>query len=211
MDENASQLESSSREEKLPAWCNRVGDGAQRHEKREAWESYSRGYGVPSSENGPDSTSAERSCTSPVPFESPQGRNSKEEQVSKVWLHPSNEAQFDVSGVPALTLPYYLTGMMNQVMMPLSAQLYQRNLHDVPKHTTSAMVPQYNYLLQCPPHLPVMMPFPYYPASIYLQPGQMPASHPWPSIGTSSSIEVKTGQVKRREAAVIKFRQKRKD
>ncbi|XP_043721628.1 two-component response regulator-like APRR1 [Telopea speciosissima] len=212
VDENT-RLESSSREEKFPQWCNRVSDDAQNCENREAGVSFSHGYGLPVSHNGPDSTSTERSCTLPMPWEFQQQRSSKEGQQSTVLLHPSNEPQVDVLGVPTLTpLPYYFSGMMNQVMMPSSAQMYQRNLHDLPKHTTSAMLPQYNNLSQCPPRLPVITSIPYYPVSICLQPGQMPATHVWPSVGSSSSTEVKeAGRVEKREAALIKFRQKRKD
>ncbi|KAF8396774.1 hypothetical protein HHK36_018406 [Tetracentron sinense] len=212
VDESATQSEHCSREGKLQVWCKQVGDDAQRQENQEAWENYSKGNGLSSSENCPDSTSAEKSCTPSVPLEFPQGMNSKEEQLSTVLLRPSNEAQVDVSGVRTLPpLPYYLSGMMNQVMMPSSAQQYKGNAHDFPKHATSGMLTQYNNYQQCPSHVPVMASFPYYPVNICLQPGQIPPTHLWPSIGSSSSTEVKPNRFERREAALMKFRQKRKD
>ncbi|XP_042511215.1 two-component response regulator-like APRR1 [Macadamia integrifolia] len=209
VDENTLRLETSSIEEKLPQWCKRVSDDAPSCENTKAGESYTHGYDIPVSHNGPDSTSTERSCTPPVPWEFLQQRSSKEQQ-STTLLHPSNGPQVDVSGVPTLApLPYYFSSMMNQVTMPSSAQMYQQNLRDMPKHTTSSLLPQYNH--HCPPRLPVMTSFPYYPVSICLQPGQIPATHVWPSGGSSSSTEVKAGRVEKREAALIKFRQKRKD
>ncbi|KAJ4969789.1 hypothetical protein NE237_002888 [Protea cynaroides] len=212
IDGNTPRLESSSGEEKLSQLYKRVSDGAQSCNNRGAWKSYSRGLGVPIRQNGPDSTSTERPCTSPVPWEFLQPRNSKEVQQSTALLNPNNEPQVDASSVPAPTpLPYYLSGMVNQVMMLSSSQMFQQNLHNLPKHTTAAMLPQYNHFSHGPPHLPMMTSFPYYPVSMCLQPGQMPTTHMWPSVGNSSSTEAKTGRVEKREAALIKFRQKRKD
>ncbi|KAF8397503.1 hypothetical protein HHK36_016420 [Tetracentron sinense] len=198
VDECATQSEYSSREGKLRVWCKQVDDDSQRQENREAWENYSEGNSFPSGDNGPDSTSAERSCTPSVPLEFPQGRNSKEEQLSSVLLHPSNEieARADVSGVPALTpLPYYMPGMMNQVTMSSSRQMYQGNVHDFPKHANSGALTHYNNLQQCLPHVPVMTTFPYYPVNLCLQPGQISATHFWPLIGSSSSTELKPDRV----------------
>ncbi|KAJ6687958.1 TWO-COMPONENT RESPONSE REGULATOR [Salix koriyanagi] len=73
------------------------------------------------------------------------------------------------------------------------------------------MLPRYTHLPQCPPHMSGMPPFPYYPFSVCLQPGQMPTAPSWPSFGTSTSSDVKLNKVDRREAALIKFRQKRKE
>ncbi|GAB4845429.1 Tor complex Tor2 interacting protein 1 [Ancistrocladus abbreviatus] len=101
-------------------------------------------------------------------------------------------------------------GAMNQVMMPPSAQLYQKNLHDIQNHTT-AMMPHYNHFPHCPSHVSGMASFPYYPMGICLQPGQMPAAHQWPSLGSSTAGETKADKVDRREAALMKFRRKRKE
>ncbi|GKA88992.1 two-component response regulator-like APRR1 [Tanacetum coccineum] len=64
----------------------------------------------------------------------------------------------------------------------------------------------------CPPHhMPGMTSYPYYPVNLCL-PGQMPPGmHPWPSYGGSSSNNVNVPKLDRREAALLKFRQKRKD
>uniref|UniRef100_A0A803P9K5 Two-component response regulator-like APRR1 n=1 Tax=Cannabis sativa TaxID=3483 RepID=A0A803P9K5_CANSA len=102
--------------------------------------------------------------------------------------------------------------VVNQVMISSSAQICQKNPHELQNHATTVMMPQYNHLQQCPPHLAAgMTSFPYYPVSVCLQPGQMPTNHSWPSFGNSSSPEVKLNKVDRREAALIKFRQKRKE
>ncbi|ONI08737.1 hypothetical protein PRUPE_5G198000 [Prunus persica] len=107
--------------------------------------------------------------------------------------------------------PFICLGRVNQVMMSSSAHVYQKNLHDMQNHATTAIMPQYNHLPHCPPHVNGMASFPYYPVSICLQPGQMPNTHSWPSFGNSSSTEVNLNKVDRREAALIKFRQKRKE
>ncbi|KAF8399527.1 hypothetical protein HHK36_015394 [Tetracentron sinense] len=201
----AAELEYSSKEERLQEWCEQVGDDTHKREIGEAWENYSQDSHFTNNEYGPGLTS---SSTPLVPLGFPPRRHSKEEQLSKVLMHPRNESQVDVTGVPAHNhLPKYISGVTNQVM-PSSAQPYQNNLHDLQKHATSAMVPQYNHLPQCPPLEPVMATFPYYPVNVYLQsnPTQL-----CPSIGSSSSTEVKPDRVDRREAALIKFRQKKKE
>lgn len=129
-------------------------------------------------------------------------------------MHPRNESQQNGYGLPAY--PFCEAGFMNQVMMSSSSpQVYQKNLHEIQYRATTSMMPQYfhpqhNNLPQCPPCLSGMAPFPYYPFSKCLQPGQMPTAHSWPSFGSSSG-EVKLNKIDRREAALIKFRQKRKD
>ena len=61
-----------------------------------------------------------------------------------------------------------------------------------------------------PQHMPGMTSFPYYPqVNLYIQPGQMP--HPWPAYGSTLSNDEKSQTVGRREAALLKFRQKRKE
>ncbi|XP_015892310.3 two-component response regulator-like APRR1 isoform X2 [Ziziphus jujuba] len=196
-----------------------VDDLQVQHQNGEAArESTSPGDDLPSSTTSfPDSLSMERSCTPPsAGTEFLQHENdSKEENFSQVLMHPRNESQHNVSGLPAY--PYCVSGFMNQVMMSSSSvQVYQKNLHDIQNHATTSMIPQYNHpqhnhLPQCPPRLSGMgASFPYYPFSICLQPGQMPTAHSWPSFGSSSG-EVKLNRIDRREAALIKFRQKRKE
>ncbi|KAJ4841054.1 hypothetical protein Tsubulata_009399 [Turnera subulata] len=178
-------------------------------ENGEAWESYSQGDDFRSSSSIPDSISLERSCTPPL---SREVQNFKEENPPQVPMHQRNESQLEASGLSTQSMyPYYMSGIMNQVLMPSSAQLYQKNLHELPSHPASAILPQYNHLQQCPPHMAGMTSFPYYPVSLCLQPGQMPANQSWPSFGSSSSPDVKLNKVDRREAALMKFRQKRKE
>ncbi|OVA12226.1 Signal transduction response regulator [Macleaya cordata] len=208
MNENTAKVEESSRKQKLQACDKQLGADVRRQETQVSWENYCTN-GFPSSDNGPGITNVERSCTPPMPLENPDGRNSKEEQPSTVLLHPRNEAQVDVSGGQALTpLPYYVPGMMNQVMMPSPSQLYQGNPQDLPKNSTSSMLAPYNPLQQHA-NVPGMSSYPYYP--ICVQQGQMPTTHMWPSIASTPSNEAKPTQFERREAALIKFRQKRKD
>ncbi|PON68938.1 Two-component response regulator-like [Parasponia andersonii] len=198
------------------------------HENGEAWESYSQGDDVPSSTSVPDSLSLERSCTPPAQRELPNEDNFMKERFSHVQVHRGNgvEAQegngvrvhqrngpqHEDSNLPTqAAYPYCMSGVVNQVMISSSAQVSQKNLHEMQNRATTVMMPHYNHLPQCPPHLTGMTSFSYYPVSICLQPGQMPTNHSWPSFGGSSSNEVKLNKVDRREAALIKFRQKRKE
>ncbi|KAI3872984.1 hypothetical protein MKX03_001737 [Papaver bracteatum] len=143
-----------------------------------------------------------------MPSRNQDGRNSKpEEQPSTLFLAPRNEVQVDVSrgqGIPPF--PYYLPGMMNQVMMPSPALLYQGNPQNMLNSSTSAMSPCIP--LQQHANIPGMTSFPFYP---FIQQGQMTTTHMWPPIASVPPSEVKPTQVERREAALIKFRQKRKD
>ncbi|KAL5815825.1 hypothetical protein ACOSQ3_024203 [Xanthoceras sorbifolium] len=209
VDESAAQ--NARMEEKCRPCIQQVVSDTHIHENGEAWENYSKGNDFPSSSSVPDSLSMERSSTPPVSVEFPQQRNFNDEKLSQAHVPPRNETQHDLSGLPAqTTYPYYMSGAVNQVMMPSSAQLYQKNLHDLQNHATSAMLSQYNHLPQCLPHVNGMASFPYYPVSMCLQPGQIPTNS-WPSFGSSASTEVKLNKVDRREAALIKFRQKRKE
>lgn len=165
---------------------------------------------MPSHSSFPDSVSMERSCTLPELTKLVHEKNFKEDKISHVLVPPRNEPQHDFSGLPAqVAYPYCMSGVVNQVMMSSTPQAYQKNLHDMRNHATASMMPQYNHLPQCPPHVSGMASFPYYPFSICLQPGQMPTNS-WPSVGSFSN-ELKISKVDRREAALIKFRQKRKE
>lgn len=186
-------------EEKCQPCCQQVVNDTQIHENGEAWENYSQGEDFRSSSSLPDSLSMERSCTPPTDF--PQNRNFKDEKFFQPHVPTQNEP-------PQATYQYYMSGAMNQVILPSSSsQMYQKNLHELQNH---AMLPQYNHLPQCVPHVNGMASFPYYPVNMCLQPGQVSANS-WPSFGNSSSTEVKMNKADRREAALIKFRQKRKE
>ena len=206
--------------EKHQACGNPVVVDTRIQENGEAWESYSQGDDIPSSTSALDSLSMERSCTPPAQRELPNENNFPKERFSNVpvhqgnglQVHQENGVQHEDSSVPArATYPYCMSGVVNQVMISSSAQVSQKNLHEMQNHATTVMMPQYNHLPHCPPHLTGMTSFPYYPVSICLQPGQMPTNHSWPSFGGSSATEVKLNKVDRREAALIKFRQKRKE
>ncbi|XP_012080307.1 two-component response regulator-like APRR1 isoform X3 [Jatropha curcas] len=202
--------QNSRTEEKLQARGQQPVNGTQLHENGETRESYSQDEFCRSS-SVPDSISMERSCTPPMSREFPQ-KNSKDESLSLVLMHSRNDLQLDASGLSTQNVyPYYMSGVVNQVLMPSSAQLYQKNLHELQTNVPSAIMPQYNHLQQCSPHVTGMASFPYYPVNICLQPGQMPTAHSWPSFGNSSSADVKINKVDRREAALMKFRQKRKE
>ncbi|GMP33411.1 hypothetical protein CsSME_00006740 [Camellia sinensis var. sinensis] len=198
-----------STEIKLNARVGQAGNDTQDCENEEAQESHFQGDDFPGSSSNPDSLCMERSSTPPVLMEFPQQNNSKMEEFAQLHMHLNNEFHGDVSGFHAHTAyPYYISGVMNQVMMS-SAQMHQNNLQDLPNH----MLPQYGHIPpHCRPHVQGMASFPYYhPVSIYTQPGQMPATRQWPSHGSPSANEGKISKVDRREAALMKFRQKRKE
>ncbi|KAH7856877.1 hypothetical protein Vadar_006515 [Vaccinium darrowii] len=202
----------SINDSKLDPWVGQVGNDTRGCENREVHETQSQGDDFPSSGSIPDSLSMERSSTPPVFREFRQQRDTKMEEFSQVQMHPDNESHLrDVSGFhPHPAYPYFVPGVMNQIMMP-PAQIYQNNLQDLPNHATTGMLPQYGHMPQCPPH---MASFPYYPFGLCMQPGQIPTTHPWqPSYGNGSSSAVvgKVAKVDRREAALLKFKQKRKE
>jgi pseudo-response regulator 1 len=90
--------------------------------------------------------------------------------------------------------PYYMpAGVMNQhYMMTSSSSSHHHH-----------MLPPYNHIPHYPPHLPPQ--YPYYPWTP--SPGHMPAEQqPQSRMGPARS-----GKIDRREAALIKFRQKRKE
>ncbi|KAF2318004.1 hypothetical protein GH714_041331 [Hevea brasiliensis] len=185
-------------EEKVQACGRQVVIDAQLHENGEIWESYSQDD-FHSSSSIPDSLSLERSCTPPMSRKFPP-RNFKDEKCPQVLMHSRNELQYDASGISSQSVyPFYMSGVVNQVIMPSSAQLYQKNMHELQSNAPSAMLPQYNHLPQCSPHVSGMASFPYYPVNICLQPGQMPTNHSWPSFGSSSSPDVKLNKLDRRE------------
>ncbi|KAF2316063.1 hypothetical protein GH714_040858 [Hevea brasiliensis] len=138
-------------EEKVQACGRQVVIDAQLHENGEIWESYSQDD-FHSSSSIPDSLSLERSCTPPMSRKFPP-RNFKDEKCPQVLMHSRNELQYDASGISSQSVyPFYMSGVVNQVIMPSSAQLYQKNMHELQSNAPSAMLPQYNHLPQCSPH-----------------------------------------------------------
>ncbi|XP_020103089.1 two-component response regulator-like PRR1 isoform X1 [Ananas comosus] len=115
----------------------------------------------------------------------------------------SSEGQNNVSGAPSVFhFPLYYPGMM-----PSSVHMFQGSLNNVQAHSSPALLPQYNAL----PHLPVMPSIPYNHVGVNLQSGHMPATNVWPSVTSTSVPEAKSGRTERRAAALVKFRQKRKE
>ncbi|KAK6920915.1 CCT domain [Dillenia turbinata] len=199
-------------EEKCHVRSEPRGIDSQGQENGEAWEIYSQGDDYASTNSIPDSASLERSVTPPVPMEFLPHGNSNEKQFSQVLMHQRHEHQLDVSNFTGHSgYPYYMPGLVNQVMMSSSAQFYQKGHPNLQNQGSPAVISQYNHLPQCPSHVPGLASFPYYPVGICLQPGQMSNNPQWSSYGSSSSAEAKSSKVDRREAALIKFRQKRKE
>ncbi|CAJ2639337.1 unnamed protein product [Trifolium pratense] len=184
------------------------------HENEDMCESQSQ-EDLPSSNSIPDSLSIERSCTPPASMEASRRNCYNEENLHhNNLMHPSNEtrSELEISGMAAQhAYPYYMPGVVNHVMMPSSAQMYQKNVQDLQNHAATSMIAHYNHVPQVDPHGTGMMFHPYYPSNMCLQPGQIPSGLSWPSFGGSSSSESKLSKVDRREAALIKFRQKRKE
>ncbi|XP_073119230.1 two-component response regulator-like APRR1 isoform X2 [Henckelia pumila] len=180
----------------------------QQQDNTKTLENHSHGDEYRCSNSFIDSFSAERSCT-PVSHDISQQRNS-DEDFSHSHLHPGNVS--DATGrYSHAAYPYYMPGVMNQVTVP-PASMYHKHTLDMHNHSNPAMLPPYNHIPQCPPNVQGMVPYPYYPLGICLQPSQMPApAPPWPSLKCPSVHEGKLSKVSRREAALMKFRQKRKE
>ncbi|KAG8379221.1 hypothetical protein BUALT_Bualt07G0066000 [Buddleja alternifolia] len=196
---SSSLLENTPQHEKivenLPMVSGQVSTNIRGQDNRESIENHSQTDDYPSSNIIPDSFSMKRSSTPPI----------SRDEFSQAHMHLRNDSPSDVTGCyPHATYPYYMPGVINQVTMQ---SMYHKNIPNMQNHANSAIMPQYN-------HVP-MAPYPYYPFGICLQPGQMPAPHPWPSLGNSASnegnVNLNLSKVDRREAALMKFRLKRKE
>ncbi|KAI4326614.1 hypothetical protein MLD38_031907 [Melastoma candidum] len=178
-------------------------------ENGDAWEKSSLGEDFPSGSSLPDSLSVERSCTPPASTDYSQPRNFRDES-SRMPLR--GEPRMDGSRTHGQSaFPFFISGSVNAAMMPSSSQLFPNNIQDMQNHVNSAMLPHYNHLSPCPSHVQGMTSFPYYPVGICLPHGQVGASQSWPSFGSNSVAEKQTENIDRREAALIKFRQKKKE
>ncbi|KAI7740987.1 hypothetical protein M8C21_026328 [Ambrosia artemisiifolia] len=139
-----------------------------------------------------DSVSVDRSPTPPNPIP-PETSLQMNYNIPETQQSGNNNYHPDVSGYNTYSAyPYYLPGPMNHVMMSSASTMYQQNMN-IPPH-----------------HMPGMASYPYYPVNLCL-PGQMPPGMPtWQPYGNSSD-NAKVHKLDRREAALIKFRQKRKE
>lgn len=135
--------------------------------------------------------------------------NSREESAQAV-IHSENDNSNDVFGCQEHTAayPFYISVAMNQATMP-PASSYLKNLADIHNHANSTILSRYNHVPQCAPHIPGMSSYPYYPF-MCLQPGQIPVPR-WPAHENNASNEGNLHKVDRRQAALMKFRQKRKE
>ncbi|RWW14477.1 hypothetical protein GW17_00021752 [Ensete ventricosum] len=157
-------------------------------------ENYTSGNGSVTRENICNTKDFETPPECPVPYPS-----SSTEQ---------NEGT-GVSGVPSVfPFPLCYPEVMNQnIIMSSSGQMFQGSLNDVQAHPTSAMLPQYAVV----PYMPLMPSFPCQPLGTNPQSSHMAAPSMWSSMTSSSTPEVKSGRTEIRAAALVKFRQKRKE
>ncbi|XP_075490115.1 two-component response regulator-like APRR1 isoform X1 [Primulina tabacum] len=195
--------------EHLSTVSDQVGIEIQQQDNTKTLDNHSQGDEDHCSNSVYNSSSAERSCT-PVSHDITLQRNS-DEHFSHSHVHSRNVK--DATGrYTHIAYPYYIPGVMNQVTMP-PASMYHKHTLDVHNRSNPAILSPYNHIPQCPPHVQEMAPYPCYPFGICLQPGQMPvpSPHSWPSLKYSSVNEENSCKVDRREAALLKFRQKRKE
>ncbi|KZV34697.1 CCT motif-containing response regulator protein isoform 2 [Dorcoceras hygrometricum] len=177
--------------EKLTILVDEVSSDIQRHDDRNPLENCSRG-------DGPPDMSLDAS------------HQNSQEEFAQANIHSENENSKDFLGCQEHTAayPFYISGVMNQATMP-PASSYHKNLADVHNRANSPILSHYNHISQCTPHIPEMPSYPYFPF-MYLQPGQTPAPQ-WPAHENNASHEGKLHIVDRRQAALLKFRKKRKE
>ncbi|RWW08388.1 hypothetical protein GW17_00028180 [Ensete ventricosum] len=193
VDVNSAPSEPSNREESSLA----VGDTAQCNSKL-VLESYVGGNGTPTSENICNMKDFQ------TPPEFPTLCGSSTEQKPQL----RNEVLSDRSGNPPIfSLPFYYPGVMDQNILCSHGQMFQGRLNDVQAHAAPALLPHYSVV----PHMPLIPSFPYQTFGINLQSGHVAAPNLSSSMTTSSVLEVKSGRIEKRAAALVKFRQKRKD
>ncbi|XP_042427678.1 two-component response regulator-like PRR1 isoform X2 [Zingiber officinale] len=115
----------------------------------------------------------------------------------------------DTSCIPTLyPFPFCYRGMVNQTMIPAPGQMFQGGFNDVQAHTAPPLLPQYNQY-NVVPYMPLIQSFPCLPMGTNSQSSH--SATQWSSMPSSSAPEVKSSRTERRAAALVKFRQKRKD
>lgn len=121
---------------------------------------------------------------------------------------PNEDSSMNNRGTSSLSASHFLPGMMNHSMSS-SMHLCHGVPHDVGSRVTPGLMP-FHALQPC--HgMPVNATMPYYPYGFLVAPAQLGPSHAWPGMANLSVSGPKISQVERREAALNKFRQKRKD
>ncbi|GLJ51134.1 hypothetical protein SUGI_1088470 [Cryptomeria japonica] len=152
-----------------------------------------------------------RSTNLSVPPKIVNGEEAAGEQFSVGQSGVQNEGHGHVNGldVSSLAPSQFVTEMMNCSPMSAPMQLCHGVPHNVRGHINPGMIP---FHMMPPCHgMPVNAALSYYSFGLHLGPAQLGHSHAWPSLANVSVAEPKISQMERREAALNKFRQKRKD
>lgn len=117
---------------------------------------------------------------------------------------PQNEVPLDVSAAPPFFSPfYYPRGMIDQNTISSAGQIFQGSLNDV---HAQALLPHYGVV----PHVPLMPTFHYQTLGVNLQSGHVATPSVSSSMTSPPDPETKYGRTEKRQAALVKFRQKRK-
>eukprot|EP00252_Welwitschia_mirabilis_P009154 TRINITY_DN214_c0_g1_i2.p1 TRINITY_DN214_c0_g1~~TRINITY_DN214_c0_g1_i2.p1 ORF type:complete len:319 (-),score=57.23 TRINITY_DN214_c0_g1_i2:707-1663(-) len=137
--------------------------------------------------------------------------NTAREQYLTVQMPVNTEGQkINGPGASSFTPSHpFVSGMGNHSQIPSSAQLCQGMPHDIGPHVSPGMVP-FHALQPCQ-GVPVNAAISYYPFGLHVAPGQLGPSRGWAPMLNMSVTDPKLSQIERREAALNKFRQKRKD
>lgn len=121
---------------------------------------------------------------------------------------PNEDSGMNNHGISSLPASHFLPGMMNHSMSS-SMHLCHGVPHDVGSRVAPGLIPFHTFQ---PCHgVPVNATMPYYPYGFVVAPSTIGSSHAWPGMANLSMSEPKITHVERREAALNKFRQKRKD
>ncbi|KAH9295291.1 hypothetical protein KI387_038879 [Taxus chinensis] len=143
--------------------------------------------------------------------EIPSGQVPAGKQFSRVQLGVQNEGHRHANGIgdSSPSPSHIVPEMMNHSLMSASMQLCYGVPHDVRGHVDARLIP---FHTMPPCHgIPMNPAIPYYSYGHHVGPTQFGPSHAWPSMTNVSVSEPKISQMERREAALNKFRQKRKD
>eukprot|EP00252_Welwitschia_mirabilis_P009155 TRINITY_DN214_c0_g1_i3.p1 TRINITY_DN214_c0_g1~~TRINITY_DN214_c0_g1_i3.p1 ORF type:complete len:455 (-),score=63.77 TRINITY_DN214_c0_g1_i3:309-1673(-) len=112
-------------------------------------------------------------------------------------------------GVSPLTPQHFVPTMMNHSLMSSSVQICHGIPGEVARHFSQGMI-QFHAVQPCG-GVPVNSTVSCYPFNFHVATGQLASSHGWTPVTNMSVPKPKLNQIQRREAALNKFRQKRKD